>query len=141
MNMMVFSPIFPFLSVLGGIVAGIIMGLLLAVTFVAAYYRDFPFHLIARGMGGIVLIGAAVLISFIVFRVGVGLPNFDLTSSLSHMFIELMRDRVSYLLSGIATGFLAMVATFLGSLASGSSGGSRRKLDHSALRSLMPSWK
>jgi hypothetical protein len=141
MSMMVFSPIFPFLSVLGGIVAGIIMGSLLAVTFVAAYYRDFPFHLIAKGVGSIVLISAAILISFIVSRVAVGLPNFDFASSLSHMFIELVRDRMGYFLSGIAAGFLLTVATFLGGLASGSSGGSRGDLGHSTLRNSMPSWQ
>jgi hypothetical protein len=138
MSMMVFAPIFPFLSVLGGVVTGITIGLLLAVTIVAAYYRDIPFHLITRAIFGIILIGAAIMISFIVFRVTAGLPNFNLARSLSHIHIELVRDRMNYLLLGVAAGFLIIIATFLGGVANGSSsGGTRRVFGHSAL----PAWR
>jgi hypothetical protein len=137
MSMMLFAPIFPFFSVIGGIVAGSSIGLLLAVIFVAAFYRDIPFHLIARGICGIILIGAGIITSFIAFRVTAGLPDFSLARSLSHIEIELVRDRMNYLFSGIAVGFLVVIATFLGGLANGSSGGTRRVLDHSAL----PTWR
>jgi hypothetical protein len=119
MSMLVLSPIFPFLSVIGGGALGVMVGVLFTIAIVAAHYRDFPSHLVRYGAISLLLVIGAALISFFAFRLIFGNPRFDVYYSLRDIILELYLRRAGFFVSGALLGFLGVAVTFLFGLSNG----------------------
>jgi hypothetical protein len=139
MSMAAFTPIFPFLSVLGGVALGIVAGLGFVVVLASIRYRDFPRQLVERAIAAIIMIGCSVFFSFALFRWLGGTPDFNIAASAWHIIVELVLLRANFFLLGGAVGLLATLAVFLIGMSKGTS--QKPKVIHSPMRSVMSSWQ
>jgi hypothetical protein len=106
MSMAVFTPVFPYLSATVGLAIGFLLQSLALVVIVAIKYRDFPIHLVQRALISLSVIALASVITFSLFRVAYGMPNFNIFDSVRHAVLELFVYRADFFGLGFFVGTL-----------------------------------
>jgi hypothetical protein len=118
MSMLLFSPFFWLLSLLGGFLFGASMGLLCIVWFVSIYWRANPRDVLSWLRAAVLsafLVAAGPVLIFLVFRAFFGKYEFVLSSTLANAAKELIISRYNLFISGAFSGLLGVLLLFFAS--------------------------
>jgi hypothetical protein len=116
LSMQEFEPIFDPISLVGGVIFGILSCSILLLVGAAIRYGQFPFVLFIRGVIYFIAAVLQVGIAFFVFRYFFGRYEFDLLLSLKRIVLLLIVDRYGLFFTGAFIGVLLSLGSFLGGI-------------------------
>jgi hypothetical protein len=116
-SMSEFQPIFGWLSALGGLLLGLLLGAAFACCFGSLKFRSVPMHLLNQAVVNMMWIALPIIISFIVFRGTFGKYPFDPGVSLWHFIDELVLIRLQYFFGGALFALVSSLTVFLAAVA------------------------
>lgn len=114
MSMLVLEPIFPYLSLLAGLVLGCAAGSWFALIFASLRHRSFPVDQASELTIRIVLYLVPLVVGFLFFRYFFGSPEFNLGETIKHIWIQLLVTRAAWFFGGALFGLIGGVVLIVG---------------------------